>query len=247
MNNPEVLNLLQNHASVRKYKNIEIPNDVLHQMIHAAQHAASSHFVQAYSVIRITDQKKLEALAHLSANEQQIKSAPVVLLFCADLKRVEYACQRLGVNISNDTVENFIVTTVDTSLFAQNFAIAAESQGYGICYIGGVRNNPAEISDLAGLPEHVFPVFAMTVGVPDEEQWVKPRLPVEAILHEDVYDETKYDPILDAYDKKMSAYYQDRLSNNKDTNWSQTMKDYLKHPRRKHMREFVKSKGFDLN
>lgn len=247
MDNHEVLHLLRNHASVRKYKDTEIPNETLHQMIHAAQHAASSHFVQAYSVIRITDKKTLTALAHLSKNEQQINSAPVVLLFCADLKRVEIACQRLGVNISNDTVENFIVTVVDTSLFAQNFAIAAESQGYGICYIGGVRNNPAEISELVGLPEQVFPVFAMTVGVPDEEQWVKPRLPVEAILHENVYDETKYEPILDTYDSEMSAYYKERLSNNKDTNWSQTMKDYLKHPKRKHMREFVKSKGFDLN
>lgn len=247
MKNPKVLNLLQSHASVRKYKDTEIPNETLKNMIHAAQHAASSHFVQAYSVIRITDMEKIDAIAHLSRNEPQIKSAPVVLLFCADLKRVELACQRLGVNISNDTVENFIVTTVDTSLFAQNFAIAAESQGYGICYIGGVRNNPAKISDLVGLPEQVFPLFAMTVGVPDEEQWVKPRLPVEAILHENVYDETKYGPILDEYDAKMSAYYQERLSNNKDTNWSQTMKDYLKHPRRKHMKEFVKSKGFDLD
>lgn len=247
MNNSDVIGLLQSHASVRKYKNTTIPKETLNNMIYTAQHAASSNFVQAYSIIRITDEDKLNALAHLSGNEQQIKSAPVVLLFCADLKRVEYACQRLGVNIVNDKVEDFIVTVVDTSLFAQNFAIAAESQGYGICYIGGVRNNPTEISDLVGLPEQVFPIFAMTVGVPDEEQLVKPRLPVEAILHENVYNEAKYGPILDMYDEKMSSYYQERLSNNKDTNWSQTMKNYLEHPRREHMKEFVKSKGFDLN
>ena len=246
MNNSEVLHLLQKHASVRKYKDTEIPNETLNNMIHAAQHAASSHFVQAYSVIRVTDKDKLESLAALASNGRQIKTAPVVLLFCADLNRVEYACQRLGVDIINDTMEDFIVTIVDTSLFAQNFAIAAESQGYGICYIGGVRNNPAEISDLVGLPEQVLPLFAMTVGVPDEEQWVKPRLPVEAILHENVYDETKYGPILDTYDKEMSAYYQDRLSNNKDSNWSESMKNYLKNSRRKHMKEFVKSRGFDL-
>jgi nitroreductase len=247
MNNSETLHLLQNHASVRKYKDTEIPNETLSNLIHAAQHASSSNFVQAYSVIRITDEEKLEAIAHLSGNETQIKTAPVVLLFCADLKRVEHACQRLGVNISNDTVENFIVTVVDTSLFAQNFAVAAESKGYGICYIGGVRNNPTEISDLVALPEQVFPIFAMTVGVSDEEQWVKPRLPVEATLHENVYDETKYGPILDKYDMEMAVYYKERLSNNKDTNWSQTMKDYLRHPRRNHMKEFLKSKGFNLN
>src|SRR5690625_7064643 len=110
MNNPEVLNLLQNHASVRKYKDTKIPNETLHNMIHAAQHAASSHFVQAYSVIRVTDKDKLASLADLSSNGRQIKSAPVVLLFCADLKRAESACQRIGVDIINDTMEDFIVT-----------------------------------------------------------------------------------------------------------------------------------------
>src|SRR5699024_3579961 len=134
MNNPEALNLLQNHASVRKYKDTEIPNETLNNMIHAAQHAASSHFVQAYSVIRVTEKDKLESLAALASNGLQIKSAPVVLLFCADLNRVEYSCLRLGVDISNDTMEDFSVTIVDTSLFAQNSASAAETHGYGICY-----------------------------------------------------------------------------------------------------------------
>ena len=81
----------------------------------------------------------------------------------------------------------------DVALFAQNVAIAAESKGYGICYIGGVRNAPEEISELLSLPKGVAPLFAMTIGVPDEANEVKPRLPVEAIIHENSYDADKYD------------------------------------------------------
>ena len=51
------------------------------------------------------------------------------------------ACEKHGTEIKHEG-EDFIVATVDASLFAQNLALAAESLGYGICYIGGIRNNP---------------------------------------------------------------------------------------------------------
>lgn len=238
--------MLKSHVSIRKYKNVKIPDEKLVEMIHSAQHAASSNFVQAYSIIRVTDPEKIKALATLSRNESQILSAPVVLLFCADLKRLEFACIKAGVSIVHDTLENFIVTVIDTALLAQNFVVAAESQGYGICYIGGVRNNPDEISELVNLPDKVFPLFGMTVGIPAEIQIVKPRLPTEAIVHENVYDETKYENIIDLYDVIMRDYYRNRLTNKKDTNWSETIGEFLKNPRRLHMRKFISSKGFHL-
>ena len=60
-----------------------------------------------------------------------------------------------------DSTENFIVATVDAALAAQNAAIAAESLGLGIVYIGGVRNSIAEFSETLELPELVYPVFGM--------------------------------------------------------------------------------------
>jgi|SRR5699024_10047417 len=241
-----VLDLLKKHTSIRSYQSTDIPENELRQMISSAQHAASSNFVQAYSIIRITDFEKRQSLAKLSKNKQQILSAPVVLLFCADLKRVEHACQIHDVSLDGQTVEDFIITIVDTALFAQNFVVAAESLGYGICYIGGVRNNPEAISELVQLPDKVIPLFGMTVGVPAEEQWVKPRLPVEAILHDNYYDEEKYNNLLQTYDETMNAYYKNRLTNTKDTNWSKSMSEFFNIPRRLHMKKFVQKRGFTL-
>ncbi|MDQ0219149.1 NADPH-dependent oxidoreductase [Peribacillus cavernae] len=240
------LELLRSHTSIRDYKKEDIPPETLKRMLVSAQHAATSHFVQAYSVIHITDPEKKEAIATLSNNRRQIESAPVLLLFCADMKRLEYACKKQGTNIQNEILENFLVGVIDTALFAQNFVVAAESQKYGICYIGGVRNNPEEISNVVGLPDKTFPLFGMTVGVPDETQLVKPRLPVNAILHENVYNEEKYDELLDQYDSQLEDYYGHRFTNQKNTNWTITMSDFLSVPRREHMRPFVNSKGFHL-
>ncbi|WP_066292413.1 NADPH-dependent oxidoreductase [Bacillus sp. FJAT-29937] len=241
-----VLELLRSHTSIRDYKKEEIPLDKLKSMLVSAQHAASSHFVQAYSVIHITDPEKKDALAALSNNRRQIESAPVLLLFCADLKRLEYACKKQGTSIQNEILENFLVAVIDTALFAQNFVVAAESQNYGICYIGGVRNNPEEISKVVGLPDKTIPLFGMTVGIPDETQLVKPRLPVDAILHENVYNEEKYDVLLDEYDAQLEDYYESRLTNQKTMNWTIGMSDFLSVPRREHMKSFVNSKGFHL-
>ena len=66
----------------------------------------------------------------------------------------------------------------------------------------------------------------MTVGVPDEDHGVKPRLPVTAILHENGYDEKKYDELLNEYDETMSAYYKER-SSNQNVTWTESMSSFM--------------------
>ena len=239
-----VIKLLSSHASVRKYKNIPLSNEDVHELIRAGQHAATSHFVQAYSVIHVTDKEKRTQLAELSKNPTQILGAGAVLVFCMDYFRLKKAANLLGKEIDFSYAESTIVGVTDVALFAQNVAIAAESKGYGICYIGGIRNAPTEISDLLNLPEGVAPMFAITIGIPDEANEVKPRLPVEAIIHENGYDGDKYDEILPAYDKTLNDYYMSRGSNQKDAAWSDSMASFLGSPRRTHMKEFLNKRGF---
>jgi FMN reductase (NADPH) len=245
-NTSETIRVMQTHFSVRHYKPEPIPKDHVLEIIKAAQGAASSNFVQACSIILVTDVEKKRQIATLGNNQQHVNECPVFLLFCADMKRLEHAGKKQGVQIQFDTLENFIVTIVDTALMAQNAITAAESLGYGGCYIGGVRNNPGLISDLVRLPDKVFPLFGMCLGVPAERHDVKPRLPIEAVLHENEYREDQYDRLIEQYDKEMNTYYLARSSNNKDSNWSKTMADFLKERRRTHMRDFLASKGFHL-
>lgn len=239
-----MLDQLKSHASVRLYKDEPITDKTFHEMLHAAQHAASSNFAQAYSVIRVKGPVKKDRLAELSKNRKQFDSAPLALVFCADLKRLEHAAKFHKKDILAGLTENFLVAVIDTALFAQNFVVAAESKGYGICYIGGVRNNPGPISELLELPDYVVPLFGVTVGVPAEANEVKPRLPVEAILHEDTYNEQKYERILEDYDKIMENYYKQRTSGKRDNAWTDVMAEFMSKKRREYMLEFLQSRGF---
>lgn len=239
-----VIELMKSHASVRDYKEEQLTGEEVSELIHAAQHAATSHFVQAYSVVWVTDPEKRKKLGELSRNPKQMEGAGAVFLMCADYNRLKHAGEMQAEKIIFDQAENLLVAVTDVGLLAQNLALAAESKGYGICYIGGVRNNMEAISDLVGLPEGVFPVYGLTVGVPNEGNEVKPRLPVEAILHENEYDEAKYETLLPEYDRTIQQYYEKRSSNQKSETWTQQMANFLKRPHRQDLKEVLAKKGF---
>lgn len=239
-----MLDLLKSHTSVRVYKDEPISDEVFHDMLEAAQHVSSSRFVQAYSVIHVKDEEKRKKLGELSRNEKQYNSAALPLIFCADLNRLGHANRMHGEEIKSGSLENFMVATVDASLFAQNFVVAAESRGYGVCYIGGIRNNIEEISELFNLPDKVIPLFGLTVGVPDEKNEVKPRLPIENILHIDSYNEEKYEQLLPEYDNLIQEYYSQRSTNQKNMTWTESMASFLSVNRRPNLIEYILSKGF---
>lgn len=239
-----VKELLRNHASVRIYDGQPIAKDIVVDLIETAQMAATSHFVQAYSVIWVTDEVKKEKLGLLSGNPRQYETSGGAFLFCVDFKRLQVAGKLEGVDIVADSAENVLVGVADVGLFAQNFVVAAESMGYGICYIGGARNKPEEISELFNLPDYVFPLFGLTIGVPAKRNEVKPRLPVAAVLHENEYNVEQYDTLLKEYNETMEAYYNSRSANRKIDNWTKQMADFLVEQRRPFIKDFLAKKGF---
>ncbi|MGP9499353.1 oxygen-insensitive NADPH nitroreductase [Halomonas sp. AOP43-D1-4] len=240
----DVIKLLKSHRSVRKFKDQPIARELLIELIQAGQGAATSSHVQAYTVIHVTNPANREQIAELAGGQPYIASCADFLVFCADMKRPTEASERAGSNVVRGMTEQLLVATVDTALMAQNVATAAESEGLGICYIGGIRNNPQAVSDLLKLPKHVYPVFGMCLGYPSHEPEVKPRLPVEAILKEDYYSDDSAQ--VQAFDDTMQAYYQSRSSGNKDTDWSQNLKPLFDNKLRPHMRDFLIQRGFEM-
>ncbi|WP_386079229.1 oxygen-insensitive NADPH nitroreductase [Vreelandella sp. F11] len=240
----DVIKLLKSHRSIRKFSDQQISSELLRELIQAGQGAATSSHVQAYTVIHVKNQANREQIAELAGGQGYIATCSDFLVFCADMKRPTEASERTGANVVRGMTEQLLVATVDAALMAQNVAVAAESEGLGICYIGGIRNNPQQISDLLRLPKHVYPVFGMCLGYPDQAPEVKPRLPVEAVLKEDYYTEDSEQ--VEAFDTTMQAYYQARSSSNKDTDWSRNLKPLFDNKLRPHMRDFLIERGFEM-
>jgi len=245
MTNPTI-DTMQAHRSIRKFQNKPITNEILETILSAAQCAATSNHVQAYTIIQIRKPTMRQTIAEICGHQAWIVQAPVFLVFCADLNRLQTACERYGKEMALGYAEQFIVATVDTALIGQNTLLAAESLGLGGVFIGAVRNDPQKICDLLEIPDQAYPVFGMCLGYPDDDPPVKPRLPLEAIFKQETYSSDDRDTLLEAYDRTTRHYYRSRNSNLKDETWSHQMAAFMSKIIRPHMKEFLSQQGFFL-
>ncbi|MBX2881654.1 MAG: oxygen-insensitive NADPH nitroreductase [Granulosicoccus sp.] len=241
--NPTI-EILKSHRSIRKFTEEPVDQATIDELVSCGQAAASSSNVQATTVIQVHDPDSRGQLAELAGGQPYVASAAAFLVYCADMNRPKYACEREGGDFSPGMTEHFIIATVDVALSAQNTVIAAESLGLGICYIGGLRNNPAPVSELLKLPEHVYPVFGLCIGHPAQDPEVKPRMPLPAVLMHDRYDASTFDSQVSDYDGTVRQYYKTRTGGNKDSTWSQEMKALVGKESRPHMAGFLKERGF---
>lgn len=201
----ETIDLICKHGSVRHYKPDPVAPDMVENIVAAGQRASTSSNLQMYSVVVVMDDQRRDKMAFLCGNQAFIREAPVFLAWCADLSRLDRVARKRGYQAISNYAENFLLSVVDVSLAMQNAALAAESIGLGICYIGAIRNNPQEVIDLLQLPKLVFPVAGMTVGWPARAPRIRPRLALQAVLNWETYNTENEDAYLDIYDQEMIA------------------------------------------
>ncbi|WP_025821418.1 oxygen-insensitive NADPH nitroreductase [Shewanella marina] len=226
------------HRSIRKFTTQPISKNQLDQIIKAGIAASSSSMLQAVSVIRITDITIRQQLAQLAGDQSYVATAAEFLVFCIDYQRHN----EINPQVQTDFTELTIIGAIDAGIMAQNCLIAAESMGLGGVYIGGLRNNPQQIDQLLGLPQHCAILFGMCLGHPDQTPEVKPRLPVQAILHENRYH--SLDPAnIEQYDQTMLQYYAQRSSNQKQSAWSTETTDKLAGESRPYILPYLNSKA----
>lgn len=242
-----VIELLKNHRSIRHFSDRPITDALLGELVACAQQAASSSFVQAYSIVHVTDPAKKGALRAVSG-QSWVEENAALLVFVADYYRHKVIEAQGEVSMAPGfvTTEALLVATIDAALAAENLAVAAESEGLGVCFIGSLRNDLERVIDILALPELTYPVFGMVLGYPARESMRKPRLMPAEILHRNTYQS---DPGLVAqrladYDRRIHAYYARRAGGGRKTDWSAEMREKFSQPSRENVDAIVKKQGF---
>lgn len=243
------------HYSARAYKPEPVPASLVETVVAAGQRASTSSNLQTYSVVAVRDTAKIEKLAELCGNQKHIPQAPVFLAWCADLSRLDRVCVRRGYAQVTDYVESFLVAAVDAALAMQNVALAAESLGLGMCYIGAIRNHPRKVIELLALPRLVFPISGMTLGWPAAPPFIRPRLPLNAVLHWEHYDLAGEAAALAEYDRAMveTGIYEGRQvpvlgreGEVEDYGWQEHSARRAAQAVRTELREVLNEQGFGL-
>lgn len=242
----EFVQLLKSHRSIRKFTDEPISDEMVSDVISAGLAAATSSNLQGATVIRVRNPDTRAAIAELAGGQTYVETAAAFFVWCADLHRSAQVCERNGGEFSAGMAEHLVIATTDCAIAAQSAVAAAESLGLGICYIGGIRNDPAKVTDLLGLPDQVFPVFGLCLGWPDQDPALKPRLPLSVTLKEDHYDESGDEAGIASYDAQMREYYLERTGGKLDRTWSADMEKLLGKESRPHMLGYLNSQGFAL-
>ncbi|GAB3062398.1 oxygen-insensitive NADPH nitroreductase [Salinicoccus sesuvii] len=240
----QVIELLNNHRSIRKFQDRTLDRETVRTLVTAAQSASTSSYVQAYSIIGVTDKDKKSALREIST-QSYVEHNGHLFVFLIDYNRHVELSKEKGEPIAFDKTEQLIVGTVDAALASQNLAVAAESMGLGICYIGSLRNDMAKVIEILELPKGVVPLFGMVAGYPDQSGSKKERLPFEAVYHENTYQSvTELKDVVDEYDARISAYYSERSEGERSDTWSDQVIGMLKQKQRLDVDDVVKDQGF---
>ncbi|PAD20565.1 oxygen-insensitive NADPH nitroreductase [Terribacillus saccharophilus] len=244
----DVLQTILSHKSVRSFTSERLTEEQIKELVSAAQAASTSSFLQAYSIIGVSDPLVKKELSTYAGSQEYVVNNGHFFVFCADFYRHKEMANNLRADISETIqgTEALLIGTIDASLAAQNLAIAAESMGLGICYIGGLRNNLAGVSASLGVPAQVLPLFGIAVGYPEKVNEKKPRLPFGSVYHENRYNVDKglLNAQLEEYDRTIQSYYVDRIENSMKTTWTEQATDKLRIPKRVYIKDFITQKGW---
>ena len=176
------------HRSIRKFKDRAIPEDVMRRILEAGIRASNTGNMQVYSIIVTTDPGLRERLAPCHFNQPCAKQAAAILTFCADINRFSRWSEHRGAKPEYDNFLWFLNGAIDTVLASQNVALAAESEGLGICYLGTTTYTADKIIEVLDLPWGVVPVTTIVMGYPDENPPLTDRLPLDGVVHTDRYE-----------------------------------------------------------
>jgi len=213
------MELLKSHRTIRKYKPIDISEDILNDILECGIRSSNTGNMQLYSIVVTRNAKKKAELSPLHFNQSMVKEAPLILTICFDVNRFKLWCEGNNAVVDFTGLLWLLNGTIDTSILAQNICVAAESHGLGICYLGTTLYNAPEISIVLNLPSGVIPITTLTIGYPAVLPELTDRLPLDSIVHYEEYQNYSTNAIHEMYKFKENLESSRKFvkENNKET------------------------------
>lgn len=246
----EMIKKQLNHRTIRFFKDKQVAPEQLNTILEVINQTASSNALQAFSIIRVTDQEKRSKLAEIT-KQAYITKVPELFIFVIDNYRNATIAKAKGYQgESYRSMDFFFQGAADSYLAAQNATNAIEALGMGAVYFGSILNDAQAVVNLFNLPELTFPILGLGFGYPDDEPQLKPRMNLKLKLGENEYPK-RDDIVVDlaAYDQQMQEYYDTRDKNRRvDSFTNQVVAKYQSAPKlRTELLRVVQRQGYQLN
>lgn len=241
---------LLNRTSVRRYEREAIPEETMQFIFEAIRNTPTSYNGQQFSVIDISDQKLKEELYALT-DQKQLKTCNRLLIFLSDYNKISLLAEKKGLKVPEitNTMDGVILGIIDASLAMMSAVVAAQSAGLGSNCVGYLRTvDPAKVAELLKLPKGVFVVCGLALGIPREHPDLKPKQPVDVMIHRNCYeqDNEKLIAELEKYDEVVSEYNRTRSEGTSTNDWVAHILGYYEHATAYKILDYLKNQGYDV-
>jgi nitroreductase len=169
--NPK-LNYIFSRRSVRKYKENEVPQTILTDLLEAGMAAPSAVARDPWHFIVLRRRENLDRLADILPHGKMLRQATAAFVVCGDINR------------AHDGKESYMLQ--DLSAAVENILLAANTSGLGACWLGV---HPREermdgIVRMFELPDGIIPMCAIALGWPAETPEARTRFRNECVHRE---------------------------------------------------------------
>lgn len=178
----DVIEAICSRRSIRKYKPIEIPDDLIQKVLDSARLAPSGNNTQPWYFILVKDEELKKKFQVVNHNQKWLSGVPVFIVCVADLNaRIEDTNNKV---IDDNSPEPDVKKIIrDTSIAADHLVLAAQSLGLATCWLAWFEQK--DIKPLFDIPDDKFVVAVIALGYGDENPPPKPRKKLKEIVYYD--------------------------------------------------------------
>ena len=171
---------IKTRRSIRNYKEDQIPQDLLKEVVELARFAPSwkNGQIARYYVVQSAELKKKiaeDGMMGFSFNTNTLTKAPALVVVAYVEKRSGYERDGSFTTSKEDRWEMF-----DSGIATQTFCLAAAEKGLGTCIMGIF--DEAKIAEVISIPEGLKVGAVLAIGYPAEEPAAPARKEVEQLV-----------------------------------------------------------------
>lgn len=162
---------IEGRRSIRSFDPEPLADSIIAEALRMANLAPSAGNLQARDFIVVKNAQTKKALAEAAFDQDFVRTAPVVVVFCANLQRIRHYGER----------GRTLYCLQDVAAAIENMTLYLHSKGIGSVWVGAFDEKMA--SRALSLPDYARPVALVPIGYPAEEGMRRSRLPLEDLVH----------------------------------------------------------------
>ena len=168
----DILDIVKRRRHIHFFDPEPISDETIRTLLEAARWAPSAGNLQPWEIIVINSEEDKDRLVGVLRKKEYMRSAPVILIFCADLSR---SSERYGERGTS------LYAIQDTTAAIQNVLLTATALGLGSGWVGDF--NEDAIAGLFNLPTSVKPMALIMIGKSNEYPTPPSRREIEDFTH----------------------------------------------------------------